>query len=455
MTLREGFTLDNGKYILGAVLGKGGFGITYLAYQPGLQARVAIKEYFPSDFVTRGGSDGRTFVVSHSPYYEQFLEKFKKEAVILERFSSVRNIVQVKNLLEENNTAYIVMEYVEGTSLKQMIRDSGGKIAWEKLRDLLDPMLESLQQIHDGGLIHRDIAPDNILIDKNDRPVLIDFGTARFSSDSGGSVPVGKDGYTPVEQMTGADSQDPRTDVYALGATYYKALTGKTPQNAKSRFGADSLVPVSELEPSVPRNVSDAVMKALSPDIDGRWNSVAEFRKALNAIPSPPVPPRINLLPLLIAAAVLVLGFLLFFILRPNYPEHIREYMAQAENGSASAQVALGDAWYTGSGVKQDPAKGCEWYRKAADQGYAGGEYALAKCYFEGTGAAKSNSEYFRWLERAAGHGLAAAQYDLGRYFETGLDGNPNQARAEYWYQQAQKNGYVLPDDTGMDTRNK
>lgn len=290
-TLPAGATLDNGRYIIGGVLGKGGFGITYKGFDTNFGSVVAIKEYYPDEFVTRGDEHSRMIVKCrrNPELYNKFLEKFVKEALILKGLSGIPGIVKVENLIRnENNTSYIIMEYVDGKSLKKIIREKGGKMSWDELHPLMEPFLDSIQQIHEKGIIHRDIAPDNILVDNSGRPVLIDFGIARIGEASSGSVPAGKLGFAPIEQVVGADSQDCRTDVHALGATYYYALTGKTPQNAKNRVGRDEVQPVCQLEPEVPVYVSDAVMKAMAPSIDYRWNSVAEFRDALNTPPAPP-----------------------------------------------------------------------------------------------------------------------------------------------------------------------
>ena len=474
-TLPEETPLDGGKYIIGGVLGKGGFGITYLGWHTKLKSRVAIKEFFPSDIAVRGTRQNKKAVSGLTDQYETFLKKFENEAVILEKFNSLRNIVHVKDLIRENNTAYIIMEYVEGDSLKELLVRSGGTLPWDRLIPMLDPMLTALQKIHQEKIIHRDISPDNILIHSDGEPVLIDFGTARIGQKTGGTVAVGKDGYAPIEQMEGADSQDPRTDIYALGATYYKALTGKTPDSSRARAYADKLVPVKDLVPEVPQNISDAVMKALAEKIEDRWNSVSDFREALNRykepVPEeestgftrffpeiPDTPEKIEkkphgrkkpgrLLILLIPAALFLLGFLVWFFFKPNLTARKFAYISEAESGSPDAQVMYGHALYEGYDLAQDYAGAAEWYRKAAEQGYPDGEYYLARCYFSGNGVGQDYAEYEKWMNLAAEHGHVMAQLSLARFYEAGYSGEPDPEKAEEWYRIAAKNGNAEAED--------
>ena len=447
-TLPEGTILENGKYIIGGVLGKGGFGITYLGFHTVLKSRIAIKEYFPSDFVTRGSKTDRKNVVSRSPYYDNFLEKFKNEAVILEQFNNLSNIVQVKDLVLENNTAYIIMEYIQGVSLKDLLIEKGGKMNWKELLPLLAPITRVLDKIHQKNIIHRDISPDNIIIDEQGQPVLLDFGTARIGQKNGVTIAAGKYGYAPIEQLTGSEEQDRRTDIYALGATYYKALTGKTPNNAKTRIGEDELAPVNVLEPDVPGAVSDAIMKALAVNINDRWNNAAEFLNALegtDSIPEKETKPektkkRFN--PIIPAAIFAVLLAVLFYFYSGfHYPEAVRDSFQKARSGDPAAQVFLGDYWASGEGGKEDSKRAVLWYWLAAEQGNDDAEYSLALCYREGKGVEKDIEAYRHWLERAARQENAAAQFDFGQYFELGYEGKPNLSRAKYWYEKAAENG--------------
>ncbi len=461
-TLHEETLLDGGKYIIGGVLGKGGFGITYLGWHTRLRARVAIKEFFPADIAVRGTHQNKKAVTGLTDQYETFLRKFENEAIILEKFNGLRNIVHVKDLIRENNTAYIIMEYVEGDSLKELLVRSGGKLPWDRLIPMLDPMLTAIQKIHQEKIIHRDISPDNILINSEGEPILIDFGTARIGQKTGGTVAVGKEGYAPIEQMEGAISQDPRTDIYALGATYYKALTGKTPDSSAVRAYEDKLLPVKTLVPEVPQNISDAIMKALAENIEDRWESAADFRTALNLsdpekgaeersgftqffpeMPEQKPTGKKNRKPFLIllcAAAVCALGFLAFMLLSRT-PDSSDPYIRDARNGTPEAQVMYGHTLYEGYEIPKNLEQAAAWYRKAAEQGYPDGEYYLARCYFRGTGVEQDYGAYEEWLTRAANHGHVAAQLSLAKFYEAGYSGDPDPEKAAEWYRIAAENG--------------
>ena len=472
-------TLENGKYILGAVLGKGGFGITYLGYQTTLNSRVAIKEYFPSDFVTRGEPNNPGSVVSHSHFYQPFLDKFKREANILRKFNGLPNIVTVYDLVSENNTAYIIMEYVEGESLKDLLRRKGGRISWPELQQIVDPVMSCLQQIHNGQIIHRDIAPDNILIDKTGKPVLIDFGAARNGQNTTGStVSVGKEGYAPLEQINGMENQDPRTDIYAMGATCYRALTGATPESASSRTYQDTLLPVSQLAIEVPKHVSDAIMKAMAVRIEDRWSSMDEFRNALKdsagsgaaAVPEsqeniqesvqtvivkqddgPKTEKKkeekksssvgkVLLRLFLVLLVALVIGFLVVAVRFPQYLDMAVPYAKGFLLRDAESQVWLGESyWFGENGFSLDNGKAFQWFRKAAEQGDPDGEYNLAVCYRDGYGAERSLPDYEKWMQSAADHGSAKAMMSLGTFYKDGFgtEVKPDLNKAALWFQRA------------------
>ncbi|MBR6088345.1 MAG: serine/threonine protein kinase [Anaerolineaceae bacterium] len=285
-------------YLIGAVLGQGGFGITYHGYDPDENREVAIKEFFPRNMVYRekipgntGQNANSTRVISIDPNdksYKRSLKMFYREARILAEMRYIPHIPRIYDRFEENGTAYIVMEYVEGKSLKQLLRENG-PYPEEKLVRLLDPVLESLQDIHELGIIHLDIAPDNIAVDGKGNPVLLDFGASRIEvvqTDGNGQVVsssvlnVQKKGFTPLEQLIG--ESEPRSDIYAMGATYYTMLTGKVPQESAGRGNRDLVKPLTDF--GITAGISDAVMKAMAIRSDDRWNSVEEFRRALDAV---------------------------------------------------------------------------------------------------------------------------------------------------------------------------
>ncbi|NKC11100.1 MAG: SUMF1/EgtB/PvdO family nonheme iron enzyme [Gammaproteobacteria bacterium] len=230
--------LQLGNFIVGAPLGQGGFGITYNATHKILKQHVAIKEYLPMEIAERGdnGIDVACIDTAYDEIYEKHLQGFIEEAIILARFKHP-NIVRVQDVFETNGTAYMVMEFEEGPSLERMLRQ--GKMSSEDdLLGILHPLLDTLQAVHAAGFIHRDIKPDNIIVRPDGSPVLLDFGAARMAIGVATrqlTVLMTKD-YGPYEQYDwGVGKQGPWTDIYALGATLYRAVTGRPPENAFNR----------------------------------------------------------------------------------------------------------------------------------------------------------------------------------------------------------------------------
>lgn len=279
-------TALGGRYIVGKVLGQGGFGITYIAYDYQEQQLVAVKEYFPDSLASR---EDRTTV---SPFSgekgEAFAygkECFLKEAETLSQFIGHRSIVRVFSYFEENNTAYFAMEYIVGASLLDYIAQRGGSLSFEETEGVLLPVMVALSQIHEKGFIHRDIAPDNIILQSNGEPKLIDFGAARYSlGDRSLSFDIVlKHGYAPKEQYARHGRQGPFTDIYAMGATIYKCLTGRTPPDAIDRTDEDTLIPLDVMGVRLPYQAQDAIMRAMAISSSDRFQSMSEFRAALTA----------------------------------------------------------------------------------------------------------------------------------------------------------------------------
>lgn len=276
-----------GDYRIERVLGAGGFGITYLAQELSLARDVTIKEYFPGDFAARKGS--RKAVPRSQDCagdYEWGLERFIAEAQILARFDHP-NIVRVFRYFRANNTGYMVLQFEEGQSLKSWLQKLGRAPRQHELDKILTPILAALEVIHEANYLHRDIAPDNIIIRRDGSPVLIDFGSARgdIARQSRTVSALVKPGYSPYEQYAETGSQQgPWTDIYALAATLYQAVTGKRPPDAPSRIVKDELAPAREAAISSYRSsFLAAIDAALALDIDKRPQSIAEWRGPLLA----------------------------------------------------------------------------------------------------------------------------------------------------------------------------
>lgn len=276
-------TLLNNSYMVGKVIGEGGFGITYVGYDINLDKKVAIKEFYLSGYSSRYAKKTSEISASMGEGEELFeinREKFINEAKVLGSFNDEPGIVSVYQYFKENNTAYIVMEYVEGTTLKECLKKYG-KLSVDETIGIVGPILNSLSKIHEKGIVHRDISPDNIMITADGRGKLIDFGAAREANGGNKSLSVVlKHGYAPMEQYQTKGNQGPWTDVYAISATIYKCLTGIVPADATDRVMDDTLSDVCEYAKDCKRSVANVIHKGLSVNIDDRYKTVGEFKEA-------------------------------------------------------------------------------------------------------------------------------------------------------------------------------
>ncbi len=284
--------LLNERYIVGKVIGYGGFGVTYIAYDCVLQFKTAIKEYLPSEFATR--MLGQTNVtIFGGNKHEQFIDglnKFTDEAKKLAKFHSEEGIVKVFNTFEENNTAYIVMEYLDGETLADYL-EREKTIPSDKAIEMMKPVIGSLKNVHKHGIIHRDIAPDNVFITKKGDVKLIDFGAARYATatHSRSLTVMIKPGYSPEEQYRSRGDQGSHTDVYAVAATMYKMITGHTPPDALERRayfenkGKDTLPPIRKYVRDIDTNVETAILNALNVRIEDRTPDMETFLNELTS----------------------------------------------------------------------------------------------------------------------------------------------------------------------------
>ncbi|MBQ7653797.1 MAG: serine/threonine protein kinase, partial [Clostridia bacterium] len=245
----------------------------------------AIKEYFPSDFVTRS-SNHVSVKLTDPKMLEQF-ETGKRKAIeesrTLARLDDIENVTDVYDCFEENNTAYIVMEYLEGITLKDLLKQKG-KLTYEQAVNLIFPVINSLEKVHRQNLIHRDISPDNIFLCSDGKIKILDFGSARYALNHQEKTYtiVLKHGYAPVEQYSARSAQGPWTDVYAVAATFYRMITGVKPLNSFERVNNDTMKSPKELGVQLPDYVDDAIMKALCVDSKFRTQDMTEFKRDLS-----------------------------------------------------------------------------------------------------------------------------------------------------------------------------
>ena len=278
-----------GRYMVGTAVGVGGFGITYRGWDNTLQQMIAIKEYYPSANGIVNRNPGEAKVIVYSGHREtEFLngkKRFLDEARNMAKFSTHPNIVHVFDFFEENGTAYITMEFLEGISYKDFIRMNGGKININTARDVTLSVLDALKEIHRIGIIHRDISPDNVFICSNSVIKLIDFGAARFSTGEEEKTlsVILKPGYAPPEQYQRKSRQGPWTDIYAVGAMFYRAITGRMPDESVNRMVKDEMPSPSDLDPDIPESLSVAIMRAMAVNQELRFRNADQFRQAIES----------------------------------------------------------------------------------------------------------------------------------------------------------------------------
>ncbi len=276
-------TLLEGRYLLGAVLGEGGFGITYVGLDTRLDVKVAVKEYYPRDRAARSAADFPAVVSLVGMPPEGFArgrQRFLEEARVMARMEKQPAIVGVRDFFEANGTAYIVMEYVQGVTLTALTAQRGGRVPPEELFPLLEPVCLALGKLHAAGLVHRDISPDNIMLEDG-RARLLDFGCARETAAGRRTLTISlKYGYAPIEQYR-QKGQGPWTDVYALCATMYYCLTGQAPPQPLDRVPEDTLLLPSKLGVALTGRQEHAILKGLRIQPRRRFRSMGQLYEAL------------------------------------------------------------------------------------------------------------------------------------------------------------------------------
>lgn len=272
------------RYLIGEVIDSGGFGIVYKALDLKLSSIIAVKEYFPTSLMCRvpGNLKVSIFSGERALEYQKGIARFLKEAKMMAKFSKNNHIVNVMDYFTENNTAYIVMEYLEGVTLNKYLKANNNKISVNEALSIIKPVLEGLSALHNKNIFHRDINPRNIMLTVDNNIKIIDFGTASFFDDDSEEIPlVVSDGFAAPEQYTNKVEQGEFTDIYSVGATLYRAIVGETPLVATDRQMKDNLRRPSELVSDVPKYVDASIMKALALKTDMRFISADEMLEAL------------------------------------------------------------------------------------------------------------------------------------------------------------------------------
>ncbi len=286
-------TILNDRYIIGRVLGCGGFGVTYIAWDGFLQMKVAVKEFLPNELSSRATGQEKLSVYDGDKQkrFEDGLKKFGEEAKKLAKFNSIPGVVKVFDTFEANNTAYLIMEFLDGETVASML-EREGTLSVDKTIEMMLPVLEALTEVHKAGVIHRDISPDNLFVTKSGDVKLIDFGSARFAATDNNMTMtvIIKNGFSPAEQYNGHAKQGAYTDVYSIAATMYKMMTGTVPPDAFERHvllqkkGKDNIIPISKLNKEITTDQETAIMNALNVRIEDRTPDVKTFIEELTGV---------------------------------------------------------------------------------------------------------------------------------------------------------------------------
>ena len=275
----------NERYVIGKCAGQGGFGIVYKAWDKKLGTIVAVKEFFSSKIAIR--YPGESEVRISRKHKDEFLyrkSRFLTEARYISKFIDQKSIVDVYDHFEQNGTAYIVMEYLRGVNLSQYLEQHGGRIDQKTAITIINQLCSGLSELHKEKVIHCDIAPDNIQVYDGYQIKLYDFGAAKLADSNEVAIDVVmKPGYSPPEQYSQDNELGAWTDIYALGATFYKMLIGKIPEESTNRKINDTLKAPHEINPEIPENLSNIIMKAMAVEKHMRFKSVDEFMQALNS----------------------------------------------------------------------------------------------------------------------------------------------------------------------------
>ena len=460
MTLQQDYTLQDGNYRILKVLGQGGFGITYLAIQVRLDRKVAIKEFFMKNFcernettrqVTLGTAGSREIVNSCR---KKFLKEAKHIALL-----DHPNIIRIIDVFDENSTSYYVMEYIEGGSLENKLGTTG--LSMSEATRYIFQVAETLKYIHKKNIAHLDIKPSNIMLNGNDEIVLIDFGVSKqydFSTGEQTSVsPVGcSSGYAPLEQYEpdGVKDFSPQTDIYSLGATYFKLLTGITPLKASEI--TKGFLQENLKAKGVPTAVISIICKSMEKLKENRFSDVCSFIEGLNSISlqvadsSDKKDENIAYKQYEEGTAVMPsqeeIDTWVKNVISGEYNtgryesafEHFSEY---AKMGNATAQYYLGEMYFYGRGVFQDYAKAVECFLKAAEQGNAAAQYFLGNMYKEGGGISQAYAKVAERYLKSAEQGNSEAQYSLGSMYENGRCVSKDYAKAVEWYLKSAEQG--------------
>lgn len=278
------------RYRIDHVLGQGGFGITYVVLDCLTQTPMAVKELFPSGYVTRGPDHKTLYLCNEKNISLSHLQRrFQEEATLLMQLQGKDGVLKVTHLFDENNTFYYVMELLVGEDLSHRLK-SQGPFQWQQFAPILLQIMNSLEAIHSMDLIHRDISPDNIFLTNDSGARLIDFGSVRAYQGSDHFTALLKQNFAPWEQYLTNGKQGPYTDIYALCVTAYYVLSGHLPPRAPERRMQDTITPLHDYVPEIPQEICQVIHTGMAVNPGDRYQTISQFRTALLAAMNQPIP---------------------------------------------------------------------------------------------------------------------------------------------------------------------
>ena len=490
-------TILNARYEIEGLIGGGGFGLVYRAKHTGLNATMAIKELFPRDIVFRQGKAVHPVSEADTAIYQKVLSSFRKEGRRLASLGSCPSIVQCSDYFEENGSGYLVMEYIEGRSLREVVRSyrkNNQTFSEASLITLLNELLKGLKEVHKAGIQHMDIKPENIYVretegaDELSNPVLLDFGASRSQTghSTGSNLLVGTVPYAPIEQMHERGDMGPWTDIYALGITLYELMfsTDEIP-GCTERMSDLYSKETDPLRPAKSKGTGQyserflrLIDKCVAIKAKDRPQNVEEVENLLAEKPlSKPEliaktskekskTNKVVRLPLIIIISTIAVGIVGYSYVQniqkvndpqyqynqgnmyyygegvaQNYEEAFGWYKKAAEQGDADAQYRLGEMYENEEGVAQDYEEAFGWYKKAAEQGDADAQNTLGWMYLNGRGVTEDDQQAVEWFRKAAEQGHAKAQFNLGWMYQNGKGVAQDGQQAVEWYKKAAEQG--------------
>jgi serine/threonine protein kinase len=401
-------TILHNKYIIGRVINNGGFGVVYKAYDMHLDTVVAIKELLPTQnsMVTRMPPSANVIPVNdeRNEAFKNYKLKFMEEARIMAQFSNCDSIVHIYDFFEENNTAYLVMEFLEGKTLREKLNENNDRIPYNEAINIMMPIMQALNLIHKSNIVHKDVSPDNIFICNDGRIKLIDFGAAKFGDNSAinDEAVVTKPGYTPPEQYRLNGEVGAYSDIYSVGAVLYTILSGRIPDESIDRIEHDNLAKLSKLGVDLPIYAEKSIMKALALKSSARFKSMDDFINAINGKKKADFP-EVELKKKKILRAVIVAVALVIMILAV-----VIAFVVKSSNSLIPSKSTTITLWYVDNGDEDVNAR---WDKVTEDFEYFAskqkGELKDTKLVTVGV----KSDEYDEKLKEAFDNGTAPDVY--------------------------------------------